>query len=78
LNTSQASNIGSRFWSAACAGSINRKLAHAFIELAPAELKLSIVEIGDLPLYNQDLDETPPRSGSVSARRSRKPAPCFS
>ncbi|WP_343609699.1 NAD(P)H-dependent oxidoreductase [Novosphingobium sp.] len=40
--------------------SINRKLAHAFIELAPAELKLSIVEIGDLPLYNQDLDETPP------------------
>lgn len=40
--------------------SINRKLAHAFMELAPAELKLSIVEIGDLPLYNQDLDETPP------------------
>lgn len=40
--------------------SINRKLAQAFIELAPAELKLSIVEIGDLPLYNQDLDETPP------------------
>jgi chromate reductase len=58
--------------------SINRKLAHAFIELAPAELKLSIVEIGDLPLYNQDLDETPPRSGCVSARRSRRPAPCFS
>jgi hypothetical protein len=28
--------------------SINRKMAHALIELAPAELKLEIVEIGAL------------------------------
>ncbi|MGC1389247.1 MAG: NADPH-dependent FMN reductase [Steroidobacteraceae bacterium] len=41
-------------------GSINRKLAHALAALAPDSLKLQIVEIGDLPLYNQDLDESPP------------------
>ena len=40
--------------------SINRKVAHALIEVAPANLKLSIIEIGQLPLYNEDLDETPP------------------
>ncbi len=37
--------------------SITRKLATAFIALAPASLKCEIVEIGDLPLYNQDLEE---------------------
>jgi chromate reductase len=40
--------------------SLNRKMAHALAELAPANLKLGIVEIGDLPLYNNDLDGTPP------------------
>ncbi len=40
--------------------SINRKVANALAELAPAELKLSIVEIGHLPIYNQDSDENPP------------------
>jgi len=34
--------------------SINRKVANALLELAPARLKLSIVEIGHLPIYNQD------------------------
>jgi chromate reductase len=37
--------------------SFNRKVAQNLIELAPKSLKLSIVEIGDLPLYNQDLDD---------------------
>jgi chromate reductase len=36
--------------------SINRKLALALAELAPASLKLDIVEIGDLPLYDEDID----------------------
>ena len=36
--------------------SINRKVALALAELAPANLKLNIVEIGDLPLYNEDID----------------------
>jgi chromate reductase, NAD(P)H dehydrogenase (quinone) len=40
--------------------SINRKVAMALAELAPAGLKLGIVEIGDLPIYNQDLDASPP------------------
>lgn len=41
-------------------GSFNRHVAHALTELAPAGLKLEIVEIGQLPLYNQDSDENPP------------------
>jgi chromate reductase, NAD(P)H dehydrogenase (quinone) len=40
--------------------SINRKVANALVELAPDSLALSIVEIGDLALYNQDNDEHPP------------------
>ena len=42
--------------------SINRKVAHALAELAPPSLKLDIVEIGQLPLYNQDSDQDPPRA----------------
>lgn len=40
--------------------SFNRKMANALRELAPPALKLEIVEIGQLPLYNQDLDADPP------------------
>jgi chromate reductase, NAD(P)H dehydrogenase (quinone) len=40
--------------------SINRKVAKALIELAPPSLILGLVEIGALPLYNQDEDENPP------------------
>jgi chromate reductase, NAD(P)H dehydrogenase (quinone) len=40
--------------------SLNRKIALALAELAPPELKLGIVEIGGLPLYDQDLDAEPP------------------
>src|SRR5689334_24716596 len=36
--------------------SFNRKLANALVMLAPASLKLEIVEIGALALYNQDDD----------------------
>lgn len=42
--------------------SINRKVALALAELAPANLSLKIIEIGDLPLYNEDIDQTPPAS----------------
>jgi len=41
-------------------GSLNRKLALALAGMAPESMKLEIVEIGALPLYNQDLDEQPP------------------
>src|SRR6218665_3411669 len=36
--------------------SFNRKLALALAHLAPSELTFEHVEIGDLPLYNQDDD----------------------
>jgi chromate reductase len=36
--------------------SFNRKLANAIVKLAPRELSFRQVEIGDLPLYNQDDD----------------------
>ncbi|HEV7452404.1 MAG TPA: NAD(P)H-dependent oxidoreductase [Pseudonocardiaceae bacterium] len=36
--------------------SLNRKLANVLIDIAPSVLTLQIVEIGALPLYNQDLD----------------------
>jgi chromate reductase, NAD(P)H dehydrogenase (quinone) len=39
--------------------SLNRKMAHALIEHAPATLQLKIVEIRDLPLYDQDNDGAP-------------------
>jgi chromate reductase len=37
--------------------SYNRKLAQALVEIAPPALQLEIVEIGQLPLYNEDNDE---------------------
>jgi chromate reductase len=46
-------------------GSFNRKLANALSSLAPPELKLEIVEIGNLPLYNQDDDANPPPASAA-------------
>lgn len=40
--------------------SLNRMAAHALMKLAPENLTLSAVEIGALPLYNQDRDAAPP------------------
>jgi NAD(P)H-dependent FMN reductase/ketosteroid isomerase-like protein len=40
--------------------SFSRKVAHALIKLQPPSLNCRIVEISDLPLYNQDLDDNPP------------------
>ena len=37
--------------------SYNRKMANVLASLAPDSLKLEIVEIGSLPLYDQDLDD---------------------
>jgi chromate reductase len=41
--------------------SLNRKLAHALIGLAPDSLRLEIVEIGQLPHCNADDEASPPR-----------------
>jgi chromate reductase len=40
--------------------SINKKIAHALIKLAPEKLDMRIVEIGDLPLFNEDLESDAP------------------
>ena len=40
--------------------SINRKLAQEVIKLNAPGLSFDIIEIGNLPLYNQDFEEAPP------------------
>ena len=42
--------------------SFNRKLANAIVKLAPSEFTFRQVQIGDLPLYNQDDDTNPAES----------------
>ena len=42
--------------------SFNRKFAHALAKLAPPDFALQEVQIGDLPLYNQDDDANPAAS----------------
>jgi chromate reductase len=41
-------------------GSLNRKVARSICSIRGENLDCSMVEIGDLPLYNQDLDTNPP------------------
>jgi len=50
-------------------GSYNRMMAHALAGLAPPSLKLEIVEIGDLPLYNPDEDTDPPAAWTAFRQR---------
>jgi chromate reductase, NAD(P)H dehydrogenase (quinone) len=49
--------------------SVNRKVANALAEVAPAGLRLSIIEIGQLPIYNQDGDESPPAEWTAFRER---------
>lgn len=49
--------------------SLNRKMALALAAMAPASLKLDIVEIRDLPLYDQDLDTDSPPEPWARLRR---------
>ena len=49
--------------------SLNRKVANALAALAPASLKLEAVEIGQLPLYNQDDDANPPAAWTAFRQR---------
>jgi chromate reductase len=47
----------------------SRKLANALAAHAPPALKLSIVEIGHLPLYNQDDEADPPAAWTAFRER---------
>ena len=52
-------------------GSFSRKLAHALAGVAPPELKLEIVEIRSLPLYDPDLESPPPSEWTAFRDRVR-------
>ncbi len=49
--------------------SFNRKVANALIALNATPLKFEFVEIGGLPLYNQDLEDENPPAPWVAFRR---------
>ncbi|HET6432409.1 NAD(P)H-dependent oxidoreductase [Dyella sp.] len=49
--------------------SINRRLARAVQKLAPDDLRFEFIEIGSLPLYNQDFDSDYP--AECTALKSR-------
>ena len=53
-------------------GSFNRTMAHALAALAPAGLRLEIVEIRDLPLYDPDLEAAPPASWLTFRERIKR------
>jgi len=52
--------------------SFTRKVALALARMAPPDLKLSIVEIGHLAPYNQDLDANPPADWVALKDRIKK------
>jgi chromate reductase len=52
--------------------SLNRKVARALQKLAPPSLDLEIVEIGNLPLYNQDEEANPPPASAAFKSRIQK------
>jgi chromate reductase, NAD(P)H dehydrogenase (quinone) len=54
--------------------SLNGMLANALIWLAPSSMKLEIVELGQLPLYNEDLETDPPPAPWTAFRQRVKAA----
>ena len=52
--------------------SLNRKIAHALIEIAPASVRLEEIAIGQLPLYNADLETAPDASWTALRTRVKK------
>ena len=47
------------------------RFASALSELSPPRISCRIIGIGDLPLYNQDLDDTPPEPWEILRRSVR-------
>jgi len=54
--------------------SFNTKLANVLMSLAPSSLKLDIVEIGQLPLYNEDIETNPAPAPWIAFRQRVKAA----
>ena len=53
--------------------SFTRKVASAIAEVAPSSLQFSFVDIGSLPLYNQDLDTDNPPTAWTTFRDAVRP-----
>jgi chromate reductase, NAD(P)H dehydrogenase (quinone) len=53
---------------------VTERTGSALISLAPSSLKLDITEIGQLPLYNEDLDTDPPPAPWTAFRQRVKAA----
>jgi len=54
-------------------GSYTRKVARVLAGLAPSGLSLELIEIGQLPLYNPDLDGADPPAAWTAFRDTVKP-----
>ncbi len=52
--------------------SLNRKIAMALDEIAAPALRLAPIEIGELAMYNQDLDDDPPKPWVAFRDRIRR------
>ncbi len=52
--------------------SLNRKTAKTLIEIAPQSLRLEIVEIGALALFDEDLESDPPQAWTAFRERIRR------
>jgi chromate reductase, NAD(P)H dehydrogenase (quinone) len=51
-------------------GSYNRMMAKALADLAGSQLQLTIVEIGELPLYNEDVDASGAPASWIAFRKA--------
>ncbi len=54
------------------AGAFSRMAANALVGLAPETMRLEIVEIGDLPFYNEDVEADPPQSWTDFRQRIKR------
>jgi chromate reductase len=52
--------------------SYNRKIANTLSTLAHESLKLSLIDISDLPFYNEDVEANPPASWQAFRERIRR------
>lgn len=52
-------------------GSINRRIAQSICAIRGDNLECSMVEIGDLPLYNQDYDKSPDEPANYARFREQ-------
>lgn len=50
-------------------GSNNRKIANEMIRLAEGKFDMEIIDIGNLPHYNEDLDQSPPQEWTDFRKR---------